>query len=218
MKEERRGPFEVVRVAVGANLRRAAVERAALKVPIHVARDEEVEPPVAVVVEPARARRPARRARLRLLRHVLESAIAAVTIQSRATQAGDVEVYEAVAVEVSGRRAHRVAFAAQSRALGHVLEGAVRLLMIETIPEARLGFVGPRAFRHRVLKSRAGGEEEVEPTVVVVVEECDPSAHRLRQVLLRGGRGRVAEVDAGLRGDVCEADGRERLRRGAGWL
>src|SRR5204862_97740 len=94
MKEERGGTFEVVRVAVGAHLRRAAVERAPLEVPVHVARDEEVE-----------------------------------------------------------------------------------------------------------------------AAVVVVVEECGTAAHRLRQILLRGGRGRVAEVDAAPRGDVREVDGRLRLRR-----
>jgi hypothetical protein len=67
--------------------------------------------------------------------------------------------------------------------------------MVEPVPEPALGLVGHPSRGHRILEHRTVGEEDVEPAVVVVVEERHSSAHGLEQVLVRGGGVRLLEVD-----------------------
>src|SRR5205085_10282674 len=99
----------VVRMAVGAMawplLAAAPVggER-----PVDVARDEQVEGAVVVVVEEAGAGTPAAAADPGALRHVGEGAVAVVAIQRVAAVAGDVEVGVPVVVVIGRRHAHPV--------------------------------------------------------------------------------------------------------------
>src|SRR5205085_2816030 len=99
----------VVRMAVGAVtgllLAAAAVggER-----PGHVARDEQVEQAVVVVVEEAGAGAPAAAANARPLRHVRKGAVAVVAIQRVAAIARQVQVGVTVVVVVGGGDAHAV--------------------------------------------------------------------------------------------------------------
>ena len=67
--------------------------------------------------------------------------------------------------------------------------------------------------RHRIVELRAVREEDVEPAVVVVVEQRHAAAHRFDQVLVRGRRVRCARSRCRLVGDVGEARPPVRARR-----
>ena len=164
--------------------------------PLHVAAHEEVEPAVVVEVHEGGARGPAAARDPGLGGHVGEAAVALVPVELVGEDAGHVQVLVAVVVVVADRDPLPVARAGQARGRGHVLETAVRLLAVEPVPVARPVLDRQGALRHRVVDARPVREEDVEAPVAVVVEERHPRAHRLRQVLLRGGRGHVPEVDA----------------------
>src|SRR6185295_4995664 len=170
-----------------------------LERPLHVPGDEQVEPSVVVVVEEARARAPAGAADAGAGGDVTEGAVAVVAVEGVATVTGDVEVLEAVVVVVARGHAHAVDVLRHSREprpLRDVLESVVRLLVVEPAPESPVGPVRPRGGRHGIVELRAVREEYVEPADVVVVEDGHASAHRLQQVLARGGGVLVLEVDA----------------------
>ena len=78
------------------------------------------------------------------------------------------------------------------------------VLAVQAVPELAVGLVGQLAGRHRVVDLRAVREEDVQPAVVVVVEQGHAAAHGLHQVLVRRGGVLVREVDAGRLGDVGE--------------
>ena len=78
------------------------------KGPVHVARDEEVEPAVVVVVQESGAGAPLSRSHSGDFRHVDERAVPVVTIERVSAVVGDVDVCEAVVVVVADRDAHAV--------------------------------------------------------------------------------------------------------------
>ena len=130
-------------------------------------------------------------------------------VEGVAAVAGDVEVGEAVVVVVADRHPHAVAVLrhpGEARLLRDVGEGAVRLLVEEAVPEAGVRLVGPLPRGHGILEPRAVREEDVQPAVLVVVEEGDASAHGLEQVLVRGRGALVLEVDPERRRDLGELD------------
>ncbi len=182
---------EPLRMAVHANAaRRVPAEAVHLGRPHRVVDDQEVEPAVVVVVEPAAADGPLVGGNAGLRGDVFETS-ADVAIQHLAMHAGHEEVGGAVVVVVRGGHAHGVAGAAQARGFGHVAETHGAL-----VPEEPVGIL-------RVVLLQAGNgrpvrEEDVEPPVAVVIEEGDPAGHGLDQVLARRGAVLVDEVEPGL--------------------
>ena len=161
-----------------------------LKRPLHVARDEQIEAAVVVVVEEAGARAPAAARDTGPARHVAERTVTVVAIQRVAAVVGDVEIVEAVVVVVANGHAHAVAVlrhARDARLLADVDERAVGRLVIQPVPERGIGLVRLSFRWHRVVDLRAVGEEDVEASVVVVVQQRYATAHRLDQVLVRRG-------------------------------
>ena len=196
----------VVGMAIGAIawLLLAAVA-VGLKAPLHVARDEQIELAVVVVVEEPRARAPpASRDTPARLGHVGERAVAVVVIQRVAAVIRHVEIFEAVVVVVAHRDAHAVLVlrhAGESRLLRDIDERAVRSLVVQPVPECRVGLVRQLARGHRVVEPGAVRQEDVQPAVVVVVQQRHAAAHRLDQVLVRRRGVLVREGDPGcLRG------------------
>ena len=179
-----------------------AEDREAREVHGHVAAHEQIEVAVAVVVREAAAHRPAARGDAGLRGEVREGAVAVVAVVGVAAEAGHVDVLPAVAVDVGRAHAHRPGGVSDAGPVGHVLEPPVAEVAVEHAAR------GLGVARRRHLGRR--GQVDVEQAVVVVVEEGEPGAHRLHDVvLLRGGV--VLDADAGLARDVAE-DG---LRR---WL
>ena len=93
-------------------------------------RHEQVEPAVAVVIEPGRARREPVVADAGGVGHVREAKPAKVVEQAVAAERGDVEVCSAVVV-VAGGHAHAVGLHAETGGRGHVGKRAVAIVFIE---------------------------------------------------------------------------------------
>jgi hypothetical protein len=200
-----------VAVSAIARLLLAAV-KVLLPRPREVAANEQVEQSVAVVINKPRARRPAARADARLLRHVAERPAAVVAVERVAAVARHVQIRVAVVIEVPDRRAAVVARALQPCLRGHVIESPVGVLLIEPVPERRVALVRLPRGSHPLVNARAIREEDVEPTVVVVIEERRAAAHRFGQELGGRFRSRVTERDAARLGEVGELDSRHRRR------
>src|SRR5262249_53902491 len=90
--------------------------------------------------------------------------------------------------------AHARPYEGQARVLGDVLERPVGLLAIQP--------VGGLAGRRAVVQ-----QQDVEPAVVVEVEEGATRPHDARHPVITYGLGVVVEADAALLGDVLEQDG-----------
>ena len=58
------------------------------------------------------------------------------------------------------------------------------------------------------------GDEDVEPPVVIIIEQGDSAAHCFDQVFMRRRRSEMAERDPALRRRIGKCDWRRRLRRG----
>ena len=109
---------------------------------------------------------------------------------------GDEQVVKAVVVVIAHGDGRRPARADEPGPLGHVGERAVAVVPIQAIRRPRRRALQPGAVQH----------EEVEPPVVVVVEERDAAADHLDDVALAID----AAVDdgpgeAGLRGHIGQA-------------
>ena len=116
----------------------------------------------------------------------------------------NVEILEAIVVIVAHGDAHAVPGALQASSFRNILEGAVGLLMIETVPIRRPRLFGDGALGRRILQRRAVDQENVEPAIVVVVEQRDAGAHRFDQIFPGGMRGLILKIDARFFGDVRE--------------
>ena len=112
-----------------------------------------------------------------------------------AAHGGDIDIVEAVIIEVADGAAHSVHLNGQPGLASDVCEGSVVVVVIER----GIGLMGLMVRPiHRV------DEQNVLPSVVVVVEKARAAAHRLRQVLLSECAAVVLEGDAGLSGHVSE--------------
>ena len=156
---------------------------------LHVARDVEVEVPVAVGVEERAARAPARSRDAGRGRHVLEGAVALVAEEEVRAPVGHVEVEPTVAVEVARADAVAPGGGVDAGLLRDVLELEPAPVAVEGVP-----------VRHALAALRElgrGHQVDVEEPVAVVVEERDAAAARLEDVVLRGAAAVALRREAG---------------------
>jgi hypothetical protein len=181
-----------------------------VEVELHVTADEEVQVAVPVVVGEAATGRPPAAADAGPLGDVGEGAVVVVAIEVIPADGGDVEVLPPVAVHVGRAHSHPPPRVPHARLVRDVLELPVAQVAIE------------RAARRLRILGRVHGqgvhEVDVDEPVVVEIEERDPAAHGLDDVLLLRGRV-VLEGDPRLAPDVAEeqlhrAVGRRRRGRG----
>ena len=198
MVEEARYGTELVWATVG---RKAYAAKDVVRdVPVEVAGDEQVELAVIIVIEEACGSRPPAAPNARARRHVSERAVAVVVIQRVVAVAGDVNIRESVVVIIPGGYAHAVvsfASVGEARLLRHISETAVRILTVQAVPVSRSAAGKFRRQFDRIIEAAAVDKENVEQSVVVVVEQGHPAAHRLDQVLLRSGRIAVDKIQPG---------------------
>ena len=169
---------------------------------VEVAGDDEVELAVEVVVQPGAARVPARLrgAQARAVRGLHEAAVAFVAIQHAPAEVGDEEIGVAVVVVVG-----RADALAPSRAR-HA--GLLRDVLELQPPEVAIEVAGRFRARPVAIQSRPVREEEIHPSVAVVVQRGHSAARRLEDVLLRAlAAGDVRRGEAGLGRHVAEVDG-----------
>ena len=188
-------------MTIDAQVPRAVpAELVALGRPVHVVHDEQIQPAVVVVVEPARGDRPGVVRHARSGSDVLEPAVAHVAEQMVALHARDKQVDTAIIVEIAGGRPGRVALRLDPRPLGHIGERQAAVVVKEAIPV-------PGVLLAQGRDGCAVGEVDVRQAVAVVIEHGDAARHRLHHVLL-GCRVLVErEGQPGLGRDILEADG-----------
>src|SRR5262245_49891914 len=118
-----------------------------------------------------------------------------------AADASDEKVDAAVVIVIGGGCAHAEAFAAKPGGFGDIFEDALTPIPVQAIP--------PRRVRLRKARlSGAVGEEDVDPSVAVIVEGRDPARHGLDLVLLRSRAIAQNGIDAAARAYVLKGDGR----------
>lgn len=145
---------------------------------------EQVQKPVAIVVEPAGRDRPGLVVNPRLARHLFESPITAIAIQRIMIHPGDEQIGVAIVIVVRGGRAHAVPLAAQIRFGRDIFEHAAPAIAVEPVPPTGIGLDQARL-------ARAVSEKEVQQPIAVVIQSGDPSQHGFD--LMLGGRGAVVQ-------------------------
>src|ERR1035437_8768628 len=190
-----------------------AAENVVRRGPLDVVADQEVEPAVAVEIEPdGRGAEGAATAQPGLFGDVDEAAAAVIPEEAVLADGGDQEVREAIVVVVADGHTHAVHFHRQAGALGDVGEGAVTVVAVEPHGGALAAPTGP---------VHAVDQQNVEPAIGIVIEEGAAGAHGLGQVLGAECAAVVVELDAGGRGNVGQPEvragrgGGQRARRGA---
>ena len=171
------------------------------RVGVHVVGDEQIEVAVAVEIGERAARAPQPGAAdARGAGDVGEDSVAAVVVQHVRAEVRDVEIDPAVVVVVAGAGAHAVLAMLDAGPGRDVLERAVAAVPVQAVP---------RLLRDRRIGERSAvDQEDVDPAVVVVVEEQPARAHGLDQVFVGARAVDVAEVHAGLAADIREPHGR----------
>src|SRR5260370_29889899 len=91
-------------------------------IPRHVVPHEQIQAPIAIVVEPPCRYRPRFAMNARLRGDIFKGAITAVAIEKVAPHAGHEQVLVAVVIEIARRGSHAEAFAAQTGLRGDILE------------------------------------------------------------------------------------------------
>ena len=152
---------------------------AKLEVPIHVTQDDEVQPSIAIVVEPTGAGGPSRSVEPELAGHVRKGADTLVAVHDVPAISRDVKIDETIIIIISCGHTEAVAAAFDASELGDICKSAIRFLMIESIPEAWVVLVWLVVGRHRIAESRAVCEIDIEASVVVVIKERHAAAHCL---------------------------------------
>ena len=182
--------------AVGFVFSVEAAEDVVFGGPANVIADEEIEEAVAVVIEPEGGGAEALFVEeAGFLGDVGEGAFAGVVEEAALADAGDEDVGETVVVVVGDGHAHAVQFEVEAGGFGDVSEGAVAIVAVELEGGALALVAGPV---HGV------DEENVGPTVGVVIEEGAAGAESFGEELAAVGAAVVAEINARLGGDIGE--------------
>jgi len=149
-------------------------QRSGLQVEINIISHEQVQQPVAVVVD---KRTPGAETGIRMQqtslgRHICESAIAVVAVELVLPIVGNEEVFKAVVVKVPNADPGAPARIRQARLRRNVFESSVAIVVIQAI--ARPGRNG--------IEPAPAHDEDVHPTIVVVIEKGASASHRFDDV------------------------------------
>src|SRR5580765_1485011 len=168
---------------------------------VEIVRDEKIEFAVTIEIEERATGAPpafagfARFGETRV-RDFVEPAVTHIPIQHARSDVGDIQVDQAVVVVVARASAHPVLTMANTRGSCHVLERAVL-----AVPEQPMA----RALRDGwICEGAAVNEKDVEPAIVIKVEEKTARPEDLGQELLVAGAADMSEVQPRGRGDVSE--------------
>ena len=176
--------------------------------PADVVRHQKVEVTVAIVVEPqGRSAQALIAFEPCLLRDFGKSAIAVVVKQAALPVAGNVQVGKAIVVVIAHRHPDAVHLEIESGGVRHVRERPVAVVAVKLHRRA-LPFV-PRPV-HSVY------QQDVQPAVIVIIEEGAARAQRFRQVFLSECAAIMLEANTCVAGYVRELDGKLPLGRDVG--
>src|SRR5207249_4809292 len=142
---------------------------------LHEARDEQIEFAVIVIVEPGRARGPARRGHARFVSSIGESTVAVIVIEDVPSIAGHIEVHPAITVVISSRGTHAKIAAPYPGLIRYVRKRAVVVIVVESVLQ--------RCVRREKIRRTTIDQINVHPTVVVIIEEDSAAAAGFRQMM-----------------------------------
>src|SRR5580698_1481204 len=193
-----------------------AIERAieiGLLRPLHIVRNHEIKFAVAIVIHPSRAGgelvRPPKPGRLS---DVSKSSVAIVVEKMALADRSYENVVESVVVVIADGDAESEERNAEPGLTGHVGESAVMIIVVE-LQRARAVRMMQRGVSRPVLPV---DQQNVGPSVVVVIDERAAGTHGFGKPLFAEGSVVVREVNGRLSGDVAEGYGlcRSNDRRG----
>ena len=202
------GASKIVGVTVGAQAGFLFSPIAVVpEAPIYITGHEEVEAAVVVVIEEPGARAPSAGGNSSALRDVGERAVPIVVVERVAAVACHADVLKTIVIVVAHRYTHRVVVLRHPSEAGffpHIRECAVGVLIIKAVPKPAIGLVRELAIGHRIVDLPSVGEEDIQPPVVVIVEEGYASSHGFQQVLVGSCGVFVLEIDPRGPGDSGE--------------
>ena len=177
---------------------------------IQIIRNKKVKAPVAVIVNPSRARAPARVINTSLRRHIGEGAVAIVVVKNVASEVCNVEVLEAVVIVVAHRNSHAVADVPDSGFFRDVHKLQLPSLAQKIAEEAVAGrpsrrerkLRAPRILRR--IERRSLNHIHIQVAVVVVIEECYTGAHDFRHVVFACSTCKMVKLQPDFLGDFAE--------------
>ena len=169
---------------------------------IDVVGHEEIEVAVAIDVQKGTTGTPQIGIGAGGVRDLGKPSLASIAIQLIRADAGHIQVDQAVIVVVAGAGTHAVLAVPDARRRGHVLEGSIAAVPVHAVTRsAGNGDIGHRAAVH---------QEDVEPAVIVEVEEETARPHDLGKEPVFAGAVDVHEVESDSASDIAEhrkADG-----------
>ena len=176
-------------------------ENGMVDVEVHVTGDEEIEKAVAVEVSPGWSGGPAAESYAGFFGDVGEGAVVIIVVEAILAKVSDVDVGPTVVVVIGDGCAEAPALVGDARLGSDVGEGTIVIVVEESGARGGLG-----AFHGG--NGRAVDEVDVEPTVVVVIEESDAGAGGIEDGgFFWGARALMEAGEAGLPGDIFEDDG-----------
>ena len=161
-----------------------------IEVQVHIVGDKQIEVPIAVIIHKGAPGAPACVALIeqtRLPRHIRKGAIAVVAVKSVLTVVGDEDVFKTIVVVIRYSNSAGPACAAKARLIGNIGEGSIPIVLVEPICRRR----------SVTFQSRSRQEEDVQPTIVVIVQEGHTAANGFQYVGLL--------VNAAVDGWLCQS-------------
>src|SRR3984957_908819 len=148
---------------------------------IYIVRYKKIDPAIDVIISEGRSRRPPRiAAQSADLGYIGEGAVPIVAIEHDSAYTRHQQVRPAVIVVVADRCTHRPAWISHPRLLRHIRKRSVAVVMVE----GAAGFDAMESHFH-ALRIR---KINIRPTIAVVIDERDSTAHRLRNKFCLGTR------------------------------
>src|ERR1039458_4711009 len=145
-----------------------------LEVELQVVGDEQVQVAIAVVIHEGAAGSPSysRREQTRLFGDIGERAVSIIAVENVLAPGSGKDVVNAIVIIVCDGDAVRPTRARESGLRGDIGEGAIPVVLVQPVG-------GPR---RRAFQARAAEHEDIQPAVVIVIEEGDAAAHRFDDV------------------------------------
>src|SRR5436190_14344200 len=158
-----------------------------VRVKLQVPGDEQIQEAIMVIVSPCRPRGPAPESDACLLCEIAETTVVIIVIQAVFPKVSDVKVSPAIIVVVANRDSESPAFVGHSGFLCYVRKGAVVIVTKEH--RARRGLFSILC-RHR----GAIQHVNVEPPIIVIIEQCHARAYTLQNHCFFGTARPVQEI------------------------
>src|SRR5277367_3214710 len=163
-------------------------------VPLNVAKYDQIQQSIIVEVNPGCTRRPATARNPSLGRHISKGAVAIIAVKLISAVRGYIQVFVPIVIVIADSNTHPIPNTLKTSLLRHIFKCAVGFLVIEPVPILGPGLLRNCSLGRRIAERSTVHQEQVEASIVVVVEECYPRAHCLNQILLRSMRSLMFEM------------------------